>query len=967
MTTHSRAIHARAGRALGALAALGVAAVSLAQAPVPAELNGWQSWVLHGHENHGCPWLAPGRPADEERVCAWPAVLELQVEAHGARFSQHWETAAEAWLPLPGSIENWPENLTLDGKAAAVVAHNQAPAVRVAAGLHAIAGTFSWARRPELLAVPASVALLQLSVDGTRVALPQRSGAGVVLGAQSVAREDNRLDVRVFRLLADRLPALLTTQIQLVVAGEGREIRLPQVLPQGFIPTSVDGPLAARLDADNTLRVQVRPGEFELTVEARGPSPATEVRLSVLPAPWPADEIWSFQAQDRLRVVTVDGVSAVDPAQANVPPDWRELPAYRMNPGKVLRLTERSRGMSVADANQLRLLRTMWLDFSGAGYTVVDKISGRMRQGWRLEMSPPYALQSARTAAENSLLVTAGMAPGFSGVEVRDQDLDLTTVARLPRSDGALLATGWHQRLSEVRGTLIVGPGYRLLAAPGTDAAPQAWLERWQLLDIFAVLLIATVAWRVLGLRLAALAIGALALTYQESGAPIWLWLNVLIALALLRAAPAGRLLRWAGAYRLIALALLLLVLVPFAITQARLAVYPQLEASVGSGYPLEHVVRLDLAEPKRDRRVQNVPTAAAPTPSAGRLSSTEALSAKSVAEIQVTASRRVSSDYYEPGVVVQAGPGLPDWQYHVYEFSWSGPVEANATARFLISPPWMTRLWRLLGIALCVWLLLELIRKDLPSLPAWLRRSPLRGAAAPLMVLLVAFGAAPRAQASSTPDPAILSDLQTRLLEPPKCAPDCAGILAATVSVAAEQLVVVLDVSALDAVGIALPGADPNWVPAVIQVDGAAVGWVFRNSHGLRYVRITPGRHVVSLQGPVAGLDALTLSFPLAPHVIAVTAPGWDNAGITERRLVSGALELVRRRVAKESGAGLPRQEEFPAFVSVDRLFHLAHDWSIQTTVERVAPKSSAFTVSLPLLAEEAVPRPVLPSARTG
>ena len=96
-----------------------------------------------------------------------------------------------------------------------------------------------------------------------------------------------------------------------------------------------------------------------------------------------------------------------------------------------------------------------------------------------------------------------------------------------------------------------------------------------------------------------------------------------------------------------------------------------------------------------------------------------------------------------------------------------------------------------------------------------------------------------------------------------------------------------------------------------------------------------------------MAGLDALTLSFPLAPHVIAVTAPGWDNAGISERRLVSGALELVRRRVAKESAAATPRQEEFPAFVSVDRLFHLAHDWSIQTTVERVAPKSSAFTVS--------------------
>ena len=71
----------------------------------------------------------------------------------------------------------------------------------------------------------------------------------------------------------------------------------------------------------------------------------------------------------------------------------------------------------------------------------------------------------------------------------------------------------------------------------------------------------------------------------------------------------------------------------------------------------------------------------------------------------------------------------------------------------------------------------------------------------------------------------------------------------------------------------------------------------------------------------------------------------------------MSGALELVRRRVAKESGAGTRRgRRNSPPFVSVDRLFHLAHDWTIETTVERVAPKSRAFTVSLPLLAEEAV-----------
>ncbi len=97
--------------------------------------------------------------------------------------------------------------------------------LRVAAGTHLVSGTFSWARRPELLSVPDSVALISLSVDGAHVAAPQRENSGIVLGAQAAARQDNRLDVHVFRLLDDALPALLTTQLHLSVSGEPREVR----------------------------------------------------------------------------------------------------------------------------------------------------------------------------------------------------------------------------------------------------------------------------------------------------------------------------------------------------------------------------------------------------------------------------------------------------------------------------------------------------------------------------------------------------------------------------------------------------------------------------------------------------------------------------------------------------------------------------------------------------------------------
>ena len=131
---------------------LGVGGAAFAEIAVPPELRGWEPWALQDHETHRCPWLVPGRPTDDARICAWPSVLDLQVDEHGGRFSQRWQVAAETWVPLPGSPENWPEEVTLDGTAAAVVAHDG----RAGGAGHARSTPwpecFSWTRRPELLA-----------------------------------------------------------------------------------------------------------------------------------------------------------------------------------------------------------------------------------------------------------------------------------------------------------------------------------------------------------------------------------------------------------------------------------------------------------------------------------------------------------------------------------------------------------------------------------------------------------------------------------------------------------------------------------------------------------------------------------------------------------------------------------------------------------------------------------------------
>ena len=162
-----------------------------------------------------------------------------------------------------------------------------------------------------------------------------------------------------------------------------------------------------------------------------------------------------------------------------------------------------------------------------------------MRRDWRLDMQAPFALQSARQNGDQ-LLVTEG-ADGRAGVELRQPQLNLTTVARKESGGGAMPATGWDGRFDRVAGTLQ--PAARPSAASrriGADAAPDSWWERWGLWNVFGVLLVVGFVYWAAGLVPAAIAALALLLTYQEAPEYIWLWGNLLAALAIARAAPEG-------------------------------------------------------------------------------------------------------------------------------------------------------------------------------------------------------------------------------------------------------------------------------------------------------------------------------------------------------------------------------------------------------------------------------------------
>ncbi|MBK8066202.1 MAG: hypothetical protein IPK27_00810 [Rhodanobacteraceae bacterium] len=480
---------------------------------------------------------------------------------------------AEGHVPLVHAQEAVPEGLDVDGREAVIEQRDGQPQVWLQPGERKLRYALDLAAQPESLVVPESLRVLSLSVDGKPVFPLNRDGSELWLQRAETTTESDALELTVHRLWQDQLPQLLETRLALDVAGKAREIRLGPAWPDGYELTHVEGDLPAVIEPGRMLRLQVTAGSFELQLHARATTRADRLSFEFPASDWPQQEIWSFAADHPLRVVDVAGEAPIDPAQADVPGEWREYPAFAMASGGALTLAERSRGLG-DDANRLNLRRELWLDFDGSGYTVQDRISGRMRQGFRLDLDPPYTLLSASERGE-PLLVTSG-ADGGRGIEVRYPALAVEATARLPWTS-TLPAHGWDERLDSLSATLHLPPGYRLLYAGGVDRAAQAWIERWDIFEVFIAAFAVVIGWRLGGLPLAGAVALLAVLGVHESDAPRYSLIALLLLVLGWRSLGAGRLRRALALASLVAALAFAWAALPFAIAQARFALHPQL------------------------------------------------------------------------------------------------------------------------------------------------------------------------------------------------------------------------------------------------------------------------------------------------------------------------------------------------------------------------------------------------------
>jgi len=923
--------------------------IAIADPVVPEQLRAWVPWVLHGHEEIRCPALHDNA---KKRLCAWPGRLDLALSSKGGTFSQSWTIYTEGWIALPGDAKHWPQTVRVDKKPALVMGRDGVPSIYLPPGRHIIGGVFDWPRLPQSLRLPKQLGLMSLAVGGERVAFPDLDDSGALwLGERrmvspSDATIEDSLTVQVFRHLDDDLPMRLTTRIRLDVSGRHREVVFGPGLLPGFVPLALNAPLPARLEADGRIRAQVRPGSWTIDLVARHVGPIATLARPASAVPWPKTEVWVFQAREALRVVEIGGAPAIDPRQTALPKAWQALPAYGIAAGGQLTFKTTRRGDPEPAPDSLQLSRTLWLDFDGKGYSARDRINGKMNAGWRLEMVPPFAL--GRVAANGAgQLITKADGSDNAGVELRKGKLNLVADSRIDTDSRTLSAVGWDHDMRSLGITLNLPPGWRAFSVSGPDTVSTTWVQRWSMLDFFLVLIIALAVGRMWDWRWGVLALATLVLTYHEPGAPGWAWLHVLGAAALLRVMPRTKLYKLVGFYRSAALVVLIIIAVPFAVTQVRIGLYPQLEGTTGTnsldlfgggflGSDSASALRYDSSSSSsvRERR------------SAAKRKSYRGKS-------EAAQSRESLLDQIDPAAKIQTGPGVPNWRQRAVQLRWNGPVERDQTVSLTLLPPWMNRLIRFIGVLLlsALTLLMLATRFSIP-LPY------IRSAAAILILAGFAnLSVSPPAAAAELPGKALLDTLRDRLLETPKCFPNCAESPRLDLEIKSGRMRARMVVHAAENVAVPLPGDTRFWRLDRVLLDGRPAEALRLDARHRLWLHMQKGRHVVEMAGLLA--EGVTLPVPLALQPRRVTwriENGWRLEGVDAAGVPGAQLQLRRPRRDAAAPVQFLEPSQMPSFAQVERTLTLGIDWRVRTRVIRDRASTGAIVLEIPLLEGESV-----------
>ncbi len=943
-------------------------AKTLNKEDVPEPLKPWVHWVLFDEKKRDCPFVYNNY---NNKKCAWPAHLELNINKNKARFSQSWQVFEASWVTLPGDKKHWPQSVSINNRPALVTERNHLPVVYLEKGQYHIKGNFYWNRIPENLQIPTESALVNLYIKGRKITGREINQQGQIwLGDNTKTTqeiESDKMTVKVYRLLDDKIPMRIITRLDLQVSGSSREVNLGQVILEEQVPVSLSSRLPALLDNQGKLRLQVKPGHWTINVISRAKQNLTRLKMNQSTSDfWPKTEVWVFQAQNHLRIVKLEGAIRIDPRQTKLPAQWQSLPAFRLSKKIQLVLKETRRGDAQPQADQLNLKRNMWLDFDGKGYTIKDEIKGVVTKSWRLETGSE--IEPGRVTIDNvpQFITQLSDKAGESnkGVEIRRGTLNLIADSRYEGNVREIPATGWRHEFKSVSTTLHLPPGWRIFSASGVDNVPQTWLQKWTLLDLFLVLIISIAIARLWSWHWGIAGLVTMSLIWHESGmVPQFIWLNLLAVIAVFKVLPDGNIRKVLSWYQYTSVVVLLLIAIPFMVGQVRTGIFPQLEkagvrAVAEQGFSHAPAARKTAAKPMQEEAVAESAQRELKSKIYGR-SASGLVTPGRVMSDNISKDREYDMQAFDPKANVQTGPGLPQWQWNKVYLSWNGPVQAEQQVSLVLISPLahsLLNFLRVIFVALLCLLMLKSIPKiSIPWIPS-VTKILLLVALTPVLFL---NSNEALANPASMPDKTILDELKKRLTQPPECLPKCAQIQSMILRVDKTKLQIKLNVHALQKVAIPLPAKVKQWMPSKVVIDGRSATAMYRAKDGVLWIELPKGRFNIILSGKLGNKKYIQLPLQLKPGIVQSRLNGWSIEGIQENGIPDAQLQLSREQDSKLSGDSKFQDEQteaLPPFLIIERHLKLGLDWFVETTVRRVSPVGSAVVVKVPLLKGESV-----------
>ena len=919
--------------------------------PIPDALKPWEEWATWNDKHRWCP--TPYSNA-KKHLCFWPSRMGLQAAKSGGNFDLVVNVFGETWVPLPGSAEVWPQEVKANGAPIVVVEHDGAPAVKLHGGTVRLEGAYRWSEVPQRIKIPGEIGILALVLDGKPVDAPVWDAQGFLWLKRDGSTEEadkNFLAVKLYAALEDGIPLWLRTEIELTVSGKSREEDLGTILPEGWKLASVESAIPIAVDDAGRAKAQVRAGKWTLHADAFRFDNPKEFRYAAGAKPSVGEQLVAFRARPDFRIVEIVGAPSIDVSQTTFPEKWRELPVYRWDTATPFRIEERLRGMGEQKPAGLTIARELWLDEDGRGLTFRDHLSGAQQQTWRLDAAAGQDLGSVRSGGQGQL-ITRNPQTAAPGVEIRTRNLNLEATGRMARAT-ELPATGWRTDADNLRVTLNLPPGWRLFALFGADWVHGDWLTAWTLLDLFLLLIFSLAVGKLWGKAAGLLAFVAFGLAYHEPGAPRYLWLVLLVPLALQRAVPGGWGQRIVSIGKGIAITAFLLVLIPFVAQQVQQALYPQLERVGHHGATMAAAEADDVAVPggvAMEEAPAAPPVALAPaTTRSGRTFAgvevqTEGRPARAMAKYGVSSDNL----FYDAKARIQTGPGVPEWKWREVSFGWNGPVTAAQQVKPLLISLTLERVLTVLRVALLLALagLLLGVRK--------VGGAVFRAGGKAAALLVFVFTLASASAQSPIPDQPTLDKLRERLLEVSDAYPHAAEIPSVALTLADRKLTLDIEIHAATRTAVPLPGRLPAWSPVNVLVDDKTEV-ALRRDDGFIWLVVEEGVHRVRVEGSLANVTEWEWTFALKPRQVKIDAPSWTVSGVKPDGTPEAQVFFALKQKTA-AGAATYDQQSVQTIAVIERSLELGLIWQVRTSVTRLSPVGKAVALRVPLLPGENV-----------